>query len=88
MRLYQRSDIKSRYFSICYGDSQFERHPEEAQNLLFECLNPDPTLRTTIDKVMENKWIKNAPTELDYELLNEIREIRQLQAHPKCPDHF
>ncbi len=41
-------------------------------------MNPDPTLRPNIEKVMASEWISTAPTVLDEELEDEIKKVLNL----------
>ncbi len=57
--LYDNYETKSQFFSLHYGNffPTDERHSMAAQDLLFDCLNPNPAERPSIEEVLANEWI-------------------------------
>ena len=81
--LHDEEDTKKRFFEehYAYFPEGKERHPQEALDIIFDCLCPYPEDRPTRDAIRHNPWIMNAP-QLDQELIDEITAIMSLAPHP------
>jgi serine/threonine protein kinase len=83
-RLYTASGTRASFFRILYGSFRDvdERHPEEVQELLYRCLNPNPAERPGIHDFLDCAWIVDAPETLDANLTHEFNTIMGLKPHP------
>ena len=81
---YGQSGHRDWFFYFLLGSHGVTEHfPVELQDLLYRCLNPDPTDRPSICEFSECAWIEGATDTPDASLIHEMNAVMGLQRHPK-----
>ena len=82
--VYGTSGHKDFFFGSLLGSQAVSgQYPVDFQDLLYRCLNPNPSKRPSIYEFSQCSWIADAPDTLDDRLANELKYVMGLQLHSK-----